>query len=215
MWIDAVVERGELAYPAQVNVWWRDRTVAARFSAETMGRIVEDFHAQHEQRAQNESAPDTSPDLLWDGTTVLSHAYKEPGDDEDEEGDEDPDKPYYVRRIEPDPGGWYHFAAAWSVRTEPWPERDEVLSRVRASELVDGLCRMRLHLEPLTARYELRPDPTDVEMHLRNDALDASYTAAGCLDYALAAEGVPAGHLREVGEMLYAEHCARYEEPPF
>lgn len=142
VWIPARVTMEDLPdYPCLVSGYRWKAWAVPRFTQEVMGRIVEDFHAMHQDYARRghfEAVWDTA----WDGASVLIRDYAFP----DEEAGTD----YGLERIEPDPDGMYEFGGGilcWEITAEPWDEREEHLARALRISRIRTLAR-HLGYEP-------------------------------------------------------------------
>jgi hypothetical protein len=179
MWLDAKVAIDDDGpWPAQISPYRWNGWAVPRFTREVMEQMVPYFNGQHEHyKAQG--SPDACPAVMWDGDNVIMHEYAWP--------DEETGQPYTVTVIEPDEEGRYHFGDGWTWQTiaEDWPERDAVRVRLAASQ------------ELFTLAYAIRAAGGSLETYA------AKQLAVEAYETALSREGVPTGHLRDIGGELY------------
>lgn len=144
VWIPARVTMEDLPdYPCLVSGYRWKAWAVPRFTREVMGRIVEDFHAMHQEWARRghlEAVWDTA----WEGASVIVRDYAFP--------DFDAGTDYGLERIDPDPDGMYDFGGGflcWEITEEPWDGREAQLTEALASPRIRTLAR-RLGFEPGT-----------------------------------------------------------------
>jgi hypothetical protein len=179
MWLEGKVAIDEAGpWPAQISTYRWNGWAVPRFTREVMEQMVPYFNGQHElYKAQG--SPDACPAVMWRGNEVVMHEYAYP--------DKETGQPYTVDVIKPDDEGFYHFGEAWTWQTveEDWPERDAVRMRLMADQ------------ELFTLAYAIHAAGGSLETYTAKQAAIEAYETT------LSREGVPTGHLRELGGELY------------